>query len=127
MRRPTVLIVEDEALVATELELFLEDNGFDVSGWAMDCAGALEIVEGRVPECAVVDIQLRGGDDGIALARLLNDRFGIGILFLTAQSDAATMARAAAVRHHAYIRKPYDPARLLEALRASVGEPPPAP
>lgn len=115
------MIVEDEALVATELELFLEDNGFRVSGWAMDCAGALEIVAQGVPDCAVVDIQLRGGDDGIALAQTLSDRFGIGILFVTAQADAATVARAQAVRHHAYIRKPYDPSRLLQALRASYG------
>ncbi|WP_309085592.1 response regulator [Chelativorans sp.] len=112
-----VLIVEDEALVAAGLELFLEDHGFEIVGWALDGAEAMSLVTRRRPDVALVDIQLRRGEDGIELARTLHEEHGISIVFLTAQSDPATVERAKSVRHRAYIRKPYDEADLLAAIR----------
>ena len=70
----TVLIIEDEALIAVNLEFLLEDRGFQVTGWATNSAEAIQLAEASTPSAAVVDIQLRGGDDGIALAAELQRR-----------------------------------------------------
>jgi CheY-like chemotaxis protein len=110
-----ILIVEDEALVAAELEFTLEEAGFEVAGWATDSAEALALAESARPDLALVDIQLRGGDDGVALAQRLS-ALGLGIVFLSAQADPATVARAGAVPHRAYVRKPYRQEELFAAL-----------
>ena len=112
------MIVEDEALIATNLEFLLEDNGFQVVGWATNAEEAIRAAEARTPSAAVVDIQLRGGDDGIALAAELHRRFATEIVFVTAQSDPATVERARHVAHRAYINKPYSDREIVEALRA---------
>jgi len=119
---PKILIVEDEALVATSLEMLLEDHGYDVVGWAVGHDDALAIAESHRPTVALVDIRLQDGDDGIALAGLLASRFDTAIIFLTAQSDPSTVARARAVRHRAYLRKPYDAGQVLGALREAAGD-----
>jgi CheY-like chemotaxis protein len=114
----TILIVEDEALIATNLEMLLEENGYTVVGWATNVKEAQRAAEEHRPSTAIVDIQLRGGDDGIALAAEIRERFGIEIIFVTAQTDPATIERAKSVTHLAYINKPYSEQALLDALRS---------
>lgn len=115
--RPRVLIVEDEALVATGLEMDLEDAGVDVVGWATHRAEALSLAAERRPTLALVDIQLRGGEDGVALAAELHATHKVEIVFLTAQTDPVTRGRAQAVPHRAYLRKPYDVEQLVGTVR----------
>lgn len=109
------MIVEDEALIATNLEILLEGAGCTVIGWATESREAREIAESGRPEIAIVDIQLRDGDDGILLAAELHE-MGIEVIFVTAQSDSATISRARAVPHRAYVTKPYTMQRILAAL-----------
>lgn len=111
-----VLIIEDEGLIAANLEMILEDAGHLIVGWATDSAEALALAEGGAPQVALVDIQLRNGDDGIALARQLQQRFGTEIIFVSAQSDARTMARTGEVLHRAFVAKPYTRSAILHAL-----------
>lgn len=112
----TVVIIEDEALIAANLEMLLEEAGCTVVGWAVDAAEAWALVEAHRPEVAIVDIQLRNGDDGIALAAELHERFATEVIFVTAQTDPATVARAKEVKHRAYVSKPYTPNTILSAL-----------
>jgi 1,2-diacylglycerol 3-beta-glucosyltransferase len=102
-----VLIIEDEAVLATTLELLIEDAGHRVVGWALDGAQARRLAAEHRPHLALVDIQLRHGDDGVAVARDLTEQLGVQVIFLTAQSDPNTKARAQQVAHHAYVIKPY--------------------
>lgn len=112
---PKVLIIEDEALIAANLEMVLEDAGCEIVGWATDAHEAWEIARREGPQVAFVDIQLRNGDDGIELASGLQAA-GVEVIFVTAQSDPATMAKAQAVPHRAYIRKPYKAESIVAAL-----------
>ena len=112
---PKVLIIEDEALIATNLEIILEQAGCAVIGWATDASEAWEIAQRHRPQVAIVDIQLRNGDDGIELASKLQ-KDGVEVIFVTAQSDPATIARAQAVPHRAYICKPYRAEKIVDAL-----------
>lgn len=77
-----VLIVEDEALVAMDLEFMLEEAGHFPVGHADDLASALEAVEKRRPDLAMVDIQLASGESGLRVAEALHKR-GIPVLFAT--------------------------------------------
>ena len=114
-----ILIVEDEAMVATGLEMLLEDHGFIVAGWAVDEAEAVQLAEEHRPDLALVDLQLRGGDDGVKLAHQLATRWDVDVIFLTAQSDPKTKARAEQVSHRAYVVKPYVPTELVRLIRSA--------
>lgn len=77
-----VLIVEDEALVAMELEFMLEEAGHVPIGNADDLASTLEAIEIRRPDLALVDIQLAMGESGLRVAEELKER-NIPVLFAT--------------------------------------------
>jgi CheY-like chemotaxis protein len=112
----SVLIIEDEALIAANLEMILEDAGHHPAGWATNAAEAFELAQSRMPRFAIVDIQLRNGDDGVAVAAEIRERFGTQIIFVTAQTDPRTIARAKAVEHRAFVAKPYNRSAILAAL-----------
>lgn len=117
MNQPlTVLIVEDEGLIAANLEMILEDAGWCVVGWATDAAEAFSIARSNPPRVAVVDVQLRNGDDGIALAAEMQERFGTEIIFVTAQTDPRTVSRARSIKHRAFVGKPYTRSAIIAAL-----------
>lgn len=77
-----VLIVEDEAIVAMELEFMLEEAGYVATGSADDLSSALEAVRKRKPDLALVDIQLAMGESGLRVAERLKEE-GIAVLFAT--------------------------------------------
>lgn len=77
-----VLIVEDEALVAMDLEFMLEEAGHIPIGHADDLASALAAVDKRRPDLALVDIQLALGESGLRVAKALHER-DIPVLYAT--------------------------------------------
>ena len=122
----TLLIVEDEILPAMALQAQLEESGYNV----MDLTGrhqeALEAARGCKPDLALVNIQLQGRDDGIALARDLK-AMGVPVLFISGQTSRARSARTEAVGS---LPKPYstiDMVKAVDYLLARLrGEEPPA-
>ncbi|MCB2075297.1 MAG: response regulator [Novosphingobium sp.] len=80
-----ILIVEDEALVALELEELLTDAGYKVIGMVADQASLRSICE--QPELALVDVNLRDGPSGPVIARQLANGFGTKIVYVTASSS----------------------------------------
>lgn len=83
MAVPTVLIVEDEMLVATDLEASLEELGYCPVGIAPDMIAAMELAERR-PDIALVDCNLRDGLTGPQIGRALGCTYGATVIFLTA-------------------------------------------
>jgi CheY-like chemotaxis protein len=117
-----VLIVEDEGLVAATLEAMIEGFGYVVTGVADTAAEAVALARATRPDVVLVDIRLRGGRDGISAAQEMTqaaDGSGPAIVFLTANSDPATRARAAAVGARAFLTKPFHPDELEAALAAA--------
>lgn len=108
----TLLIVEDDTLTAITLQDALEEVGYEV----MDLTGrhqeAIVAAEAGKPDLALVNIELQGHDDGIALARELT-AMGIPVLFISGQSSRAKSANTAAVGS---LPKPYTPAEMVGAV-----------
>lgn len=114
-----ILIVEDDALCALAVETALVAAGFEVVGTASDGAAALALAETAQPDLALMDIRLRGGMDGLEIARALGRGFGVPSLFVSGSLDAQTRARAAALQPAGFVDKPYSEAELLSAVRAA--------
>jgi DNA-binding response OmpR family regulator len=112
---PAVLVVEDEILIAMDLEETLRRLGCRVIGPAPTVGAALDLITRESPDAAIIDFNL-GGERAEPVADLLCAR-GIPFLVSSAQ-DPATLGASACLREAMRLSKPVSEARLLAALRA---------
>ncbi len=108
MQTIKVLIVEDDLLIARDVQLLLQDWGYTVVGCAADGEEAFEFFNQHAPDLALIDIQIKGAADGTALAHRFNAVRPIPFIYLTAQADWPTVERAKATNPGAYLLKPFD-------------------
>ncbi|HCX21567.1 MAG: hypothetical protein CMB80_21675 [Flammeovirgaceae bacterium] len=101
--KASVLIVEDEALIADDIASILEKNGYSVTDIVDNSADALESIAQSKPDVALLDINIKGDHDGIELAPKLDVPF----VFLTSYYDQNTINRAKLVNPSGYIVKPF--------------------
>jgi DNA-binding NtrC family response regulator len=106
-KKERILVVEDEALVARELKSRLIQMGWEVAGIAYG-EEAIELARETRPDLLLTDIHLKNGIDGIEVSRKICEEMDIPVVFLTAYSDADTVARAKAVTPFGYIIKPVE-------------------
>ncbi len=109
-----VLIVEDEAIVALELELAVQAAGHLVAGVAADLNEAISIARAQRLDLALVDINLRDGRTGVRLAELLAQDHQVAVMFLTANPDLVPPGFADALGVYP---KPYDVDAVGELIR----------
>jgi two-component system, response regulator PdtaR len=91
--RRRALIVEDEIMIALDLENAMLELGFDVCGLAPSDTKARSLGMDKEPNIALVDVCLAGGREGIETARWLQDVCGTSVVFVTACNDEDTTAR----------------------------------
>ena len=108
-----VMVVEDQALLAMEIEYVLRELGHDVVGCATDFPSAEALAATAAPEVALVDLNLRDGPSGPRVADALHDRQGVAVIFLTANPEEIPAGLDGAV---ALMLKPFEPATLAEAV-----------
>jgi CheY-like chemotaxis protein len=112
-----VLIVEDEWFVAWHLEHLVRDLKYDVCGLVADGEGAVEQAADLEADLVLMDISLSGDMDGIEAARRIRQNRDTPIIFITAYSDAATLARIKELVPRApVLAKPISPERLRTAI-----------
>jgi len=115
-----VLIVEDEALVALDVEDQLRRLGYEVAGVADTEETALAAARASRPDLVLMDVQLRGGSDGVAAAARLRAEADVPVVFLTAFADTTSLERAKAVAPHGFVLKPFDERDLRTALEIAL-------
>jgi DNA-binding NtrC family response regulator len=107
-----ILIVEDESLVAYDLELTLTQAHYLVCGVADTVPEALQIIEEQQPEVVIVDIFLKGKQTGIDLAKILTER-GIAFIYVSANYHESVLEKAKATQPYGFLIKPFRPNELL--------------
>jgi PAS domain S-box-containing protein len=120
MRKPTILVVEDERLVARDLQIALERAGYDVPVMAASGEEAILEAERLRPDLALMDIVLQGQVDGVAAADRIWRDWGIPVLYLSANGDRASMDRARKTEPLGYILKPFEEKDLLENVKVAL-------
>jgi CheY-like chemotaxis protein len=119
-QRPAVLVVEDEAVVALDLQKTLSSLGYDAYGLASSAREALACADQRAPDLVLMDIRIQGDVDGVAAAEILRERYDVPVIFLTAYADDVTAERASRVDPYAYLVKPVRAAELHVAVRTAI-------
>src|SRR5258708_36581480 len=117
----TVRVVEDEALIAMDLQSLLEDAGYRVLGPANSTASAMALLNGDAPDVALLDVNL-GRSDVFGVANELANR-KTKLIFLTGHT-AQKLPQAH--RHRPLVAKPYLPHVLLQAVQQALLQPDPA-
>jgi len=116
MNNENILIVEDEKIIALDLQRRLERFGYSVVGMASDGQEAIGLAKERHPDIVLMDIMLAGAMDGIEAAKQIRAQFGIPIIFLTAYTDEKTLERAKEVEPFGYILKPFKERELYTTI-----------
>jgi PAS domain S-box-containing protein len=105
--KTTILIVEDEMLVAKDIRRFLQALDYEVLGIAASAEEAIESALDSRPDLILMDIRLKGEMDGITAAEKIRERLDVPVVFLTAQWDKKTRERAKATGAYGYVLKPW--------------------
>lgn len=111
-----ILVVEDETLVARDLEATLTRLGFEVSALCRTGGEALAAMNRQTPDVVLMDIQLDQGMDGVETATRLQAVHRVPVIFLTAYADEATLTRARAAQPYGYLLKPFHESELRSVV-----------
>lgn len=114
--RKKVLIVEDEFITASALNLILDGMGFDVAGTTDTGEGAVKAAEDLKPDIILMDIMLKGKMNGITAADIIRQKFDIPVIYLTGQADDVTIAHALESEPFGYIIKPFEEKNLKTSI-----------
>lgn len=106
MSRARILVVEDEGVIAQDIQTTLEKLGYEVPAIAVVGEEAIEKAAELKPDLVLMDIVLWGGMDGVEAATHIRERLHIPVIYLTAHSDTATLQRAKVTGPYGYIVKP---------------------
>lgn len=102
-----ILIVEDESIIALELKEQLKRMGYSITATCSTGIKAIETVREKHTDLVLMDIMLKGKEDGISAAEEIIENYRLPVIFLTAHSDKATLTRALKVSPYGYILKPF--------------------
>ena len=120
MKNAKILVVEDERIVAKDIENCLKSLGYLVTATIASGRGAIQKVEEVRPDLVLMDINLRGDMDGIEAAQHIQDRFNVPVVYLTAYSDAKTFERARITEPFGYVLKPFEERELYTAIEVAL-------
>ena len=109
-------IIEDDLLIAESIVMMLQDIGYQTTIPVRNYDDALQMIRDDKPDILLIDIMLDGNLDGIDVARKVVSDFGLPFIFITANSDKATVDRAKEVRPSAYLVKPFNERDLFSTI-----------
>lgn len=117
---PRILVVEDEAIEALDIQQRLERMGYQVSGVAHSGEEGLRKAEELSPDLVLMDIMLPGKLDGVMTAERIRSRLDIPVIYLTAYADENTLQRAKITEPYAYLVKPFQERELHIAIEIAL-------
>jgi diguanylate cyclase (GGDEF)-like protein/PAS domain S-box-containing protein len=120
MLKERILVVEDEVIIALDIQRTLIKMGYEVPEFVTSAEAALERIAALQPDLVLMDIHLSGATDGIATADEIRRRHHLPVVFLTAHSDEATVNRAKITEPYGYVLKPFEERELQIAIEIAL-------
>jgi len=108
MIQPTILIVEDEAIIAADLAGKLQQLGYTVAAVTASGEEAVDFARAQPLDLVLMDIRLAGAMDGVTAAEIIRKECRRPVIYLTAHSDKTTLGRAKLTEAFGYILKPFE-------------------
>lgn len=120
MAKIKILVVEDEILIADNICDTLESLGYEPLEPAISYTEAIKIIDSDKPDLAILDIQLSGKKTGIDIAETIIKNYKFPFIFLTSNSDKATLSEAKKVEPSAYLVKPFTKDELYTSIEVAI-------
>ena len=108
-----ILIVEDELIIASDIEMILTEAGYEVIGIVTNHTDALAAIASQQPNLILLDINLEGDADGVIVAEDINRKFHIPFIYLTSNTDPLTINRVKRTNPAGFIVKPFNEKDIL--------------
>jgi DNA-binding LytR/AlgR family response regulator len=116
----TVLIVEDDPIIAADIKYLMQDLGYAPFPPIASAADAMLVLNNIKPDLALIDVSLEGDTDGVELATEINLKYPMPIIFLTTHHDRQTIDRIKTVRPSAYLVKPLEVHNLQTSIELAL-------
>jgi CheY-like chemotaxis protein len=120
MAKEKILIVEDEVVVARDIQYTVKAMGYDAPVIAYSGEEAIKIAEEIKPNLVLMNITLKGEMDGIAAAEQIRDRFDTPVVYLTTYVDDQTVERAKVTEPFGYLLKPLEERELRTTIKIAL-------
>jgi two-component system, LytTR family, response regulator LytT len=120
MAKLKILVVEDESIVAKDIQNGLLKLGYLVPAVVATAEKALEEIDQSRPDLVLMDIMLKGDMTGIEAANIINQRYEIPVVFLSAYADDNTLASAKVAEPYGYIIKPFKEKELQTTIEMAI-------
>lgn len=120
MTKASILIIEDESIVAMDILLSLKNLGYTIAGHSERGEGAIKKAGELQPDLVLMDIGLKGQMDGIESAKQIRAQFDLPVVFLTAFADPITLERAREAEPYGYLLKPFDEQELVNTIESAL-------
>lgn len=118
----SILIIEDEAVLALGLEFTLKSFGYSISGVETSLKGTINHLNSSIPDLALVDIKLKNSSCGIEIAKFLWQTRKIPIIFLTSYSDEKTIEKTLSCEPYGYLIKPCKDKELNATIQTTINK-----
>lgn len=122
MSKARVLIVEDSFIVAFHLQKTLENEGYSIVGTETSGESALELLKNKNnrPDLVLMDIMLSGEMDGIETAEIIQSKYNIPVVYITALTDKDTIQRAKLTEPFGYLTKPFEDREIFTVIEMAL-------
>jgi len=120
MSKTNILIVEDESIIAKDIQHSLKKIGYNVVEICSTGEDAIRVAEELKPDLVLMDIMLQGELSGIEAAMQIREKFNIPIIYLTAYADESTLNKAKITEPYGYIIKPFKEIDLRTSIEMSL-------
>ena len=120
MNKIKILIVEDEAIIALDMQERLSRLGYQVCGITSTGEKAINLAETTSPNIVLMDMKLKGNMHGIETANIIKEKFSISSIFLTAYTDTNTIKQIKESLNKEFISKPFDEEELISTIEKLV-------
>ncbi|MBL1280499.1 MAG: response regulator [Fluviicola sp.] len=122
MSKATVVIVEDEFIISEDLAATLEENDYSVKGIAENVDEFLVLMKDNDVDLVLLDINLNQAVDGVQIAHIINSKFNIPFIFVTAFTDPPTIEKVKHTNPYGYVSKPYNDIDLMITIELALSK-----
>jgi two-component system, LytTR family, response regulator LytT len=120
MSKYNILVVEDESIVAKDIQHSLKKLGYNVVDTVSTGENAIAAANDKKPDLVLMDIMLKGAMSGIDAAQEIREKLNIPIIFLTAYADESTFSKAKVTEPYGYIIKPFKEIDLHTSIEMAI-------
>lgn len=115
-----ILIVEDNVIIADDMQSMLEEIGYEIVDNVIVYEQAVEVLKTKEVDLVLIDIILASDKTGIDLGKHIRDKYNIPFIFVTSNSDRATVENAKTVKPNGYLVKPFEQQDLYTSIEIAL-------